>query len=233
MTEQDSSGRAPRPRPSYGLPGPAPAPAPTPTAPSEDDSPRATTPLPPPQFSGQGQAPTRRRRRGLIPLLLGLLGMFVLAPAALIIGIIIAFSGLTSQVMDGPTALENGTVTVPANAGEMYLVYVPEASADSATCTAKGSSADAVTAVPSSSTVTFPDGSKYRQTMGAMAIHDTKVTISCEGIPEGQAAYLGPVSAQQLGIPLLLGAVISVVLGVIGLVLVIIGILGLVRSRRS
>lgn len=261
MTDGESTTPAPRRRPSYGLPGPttpavdsgasaggahgsgpSSAPAHPPHggvgAPGPYASPYGggpalhgpqTGPLP---TSGAPSPPSARpRRRGLWPLISGLVLLLLVGPAATIIGIVWSMGGLVGDVSTGPTVIEGGTGTVEVSANEMLIVYVPQADAAEATCTAEGADPGAVSTVPSSTSVTFSDGSQYEQKLGVASLEDTTVTISCTGT-DGPA-YLGPYSLFGMAAPLLIGPIIGMVAGLIGLVLTIIGIVLLVRSRRS
>lgn len=172
-----------------------------------------------------------RRRRGLWPLIIGLVLLLVIGPAATIGGIVWSVGSLAADASQGPVAMEGGSAEVEVSANEMLIVYVPQADAESAQCTAEGSTPGSVTTVPSSSSITFADGSEYVQTLGVAAIDDTTVTVSCTGTEE--PAYLGPYSVFGMAAPLLIGPIVGLVSGLIGLVLTIIGIVLLVRSRRS
>lgn len=182
-----------------------------------------------PSSGGLGPAP--RRRRGLWPLLIGLVLLLVIAPAATIGGIAWSVGSLVGDTSSGPIPLEGATGEVEAPANQMLIVYVPQADADAAECTAEGAQPGAVSAVPSSTAITFGDGSQYVQALGVATLEDTTVTISCTGTEE--AGYLGPYSLFGMAGPLLIGPIIGVVAGLIGLVLTIVGIVLLVRSRRS
>lgn len=258
MSDGESTTPAPRRRPSYGLPGPtspaadpgsgasfgAPSPhaasphasspfAASPyaahTGPGPYDSPYGGGPQTGPLPAHGAPAPAARRRRGLWPLIIGLVLLLVVGPAATIIGIVWSLGGLVSDTASGPTVLQGGSGTVEVSANEMVIVYVPQADAEGATCTAEGSQPGAVTSVPSTSSVTFGDGSQYEQVLGVAALEDTTVTISCTGTDA--PAYLGPFSMTGMAAPLLIGPIIGFVAGLLGLVLTIIGIVMLVRSR--
>lgn len=258
MSDGQSMTPAPRKRPSYGLPGPAsPAPdagggpvqgspsygSPGPsspygaTPPSGSASPSGfppadpyvpqTGPLPAP--GGSGPAP--RKRRGLWPLIVGLVLLVVVAPVVTIGGIIWSISSLAVDASTGPVAMEGATAQVEVPANEMLIVYVPKADEATAECTAEGADPGAVTTVPSSTDTTFGDGSEYVQVLGVAAVQDTTVTVTCTGTDA--PAHLGPYSVFSMAGPLLIGLVIGVLAGLIGLVLTIVGIVKLVRSRRS
>lgn len=231
MTDGESP--TPRRRPSYGLPGPTPPPADaagTPSyAPQSHEAsapPPQTGPLP---YPGP-QQPAPRRRRGLWPLIVGLVLLLVIGPAATLGGILWGVSSIVGDV-SSPTVLEGGTGEVEVSANQMLILYVPQEDADAAQCTAEGTSPGAVQTAPSSSSVTFPDGSTYEQQSGVVALEDTTVTISCTGTDA--PAYLGPYDVLGIAGPIIIGPIIGLVVGLIGLVLTIVGIVLLVRSRRS
>lgn len=259
MSDGESTTPAPRRRPSYGLPGPA-SPAPDAAAsygdspygsPSYGDPSAAapgsqpasdpygapdgngpvlygpqTGPLP----AGGGPGPAPRRRRGLWPLIIGLVLLLVIGPVATIGGIVWSVSSLAGDASAGPQVLESSSGEVEVSANSMLIVYVPQEDAAGAECTAEGSEPGAVSVVPSSSSVTFGDGSQYEQKIGIASVEDTTVTISCTGTDS--PAYLGPYSLFGMAAPLLIGPIIGVVAGLVGLILTIVGIVLLVRSRR-
>lgn len=180
---------------------------------------------------GQHPAAAGRRRRGIVPLVLGLVMLLVLAPAALVIGLVLSVDHLVGDAVAGPTPMPGGTATVEVPGSSMVIVYVAEADAATAECTATGEGGT-VTVVPQSSTVQFGDGSTYHQVLGAVAQGDTTMTLSCTGVT-ADPGYLGPYSMYRTAGPMFIGLGGGVLLGLIGLVLLIIGIVALVRSRRS
>lgn len=242
MTDAES----PRSRPSYGLPGPTPGPdgaesrphgAPEPssaTQPTLAQEPAgiARQAAPTPQGWSAPPAPPRRRR-GLWPLITGLVLMFVVAPVLTIGGIVWGVGSMVGDVGTGPTTLDGGTGTVELPASQMLIIYVPAEDA-AATCTAEAPSTSGgspLTVVPSSGRTQFGDGRSYVQKLGVVAMEDTTVTVSCQG--SEAPAYLGPYSIWGIALPLIIGPVLGAFAGLIGLVLVIIGIVKLVRSRRA
>lgn len=241
MSDGESTPPARRPRPSYGLPGPTPAatgngsaadpgqqgPFGAPAPGGSDPYAPQTGPLPP---SGR-HGPPERRRRGLLPLIIGLVLLIVVAPAAAIIGIVWSFSSLVGDAGSGPVALGGASSQIEMSANEMLILYIPAEDADAAECTATGTSAGHVSTVPSSGAVTFSDGSEYMQTLGVATLEDTTVSIECTGTDA--PAYLGPYSLFGMAAPLLIGPFIGVIAGLIGLVLTVVGIVLLLRSRRS
>lgn len=190
----------------------------------------ATGPLPaqPPRSSG-GSAPSKRR--GLLPLIIGLALLLIIGPAATIGGLVWSFSSLVGDASTGPTVLEGGTGELEVGKNEMLILYVPAEDAAEAQCTAEGSSSGAVTEFPTSGSVTFGNGTSYEQALGVAAMEDTTVTISCTGTEA--PAYLGPYSVTKMAAPMLIGPIIGIIAGLIGLILTIIGIVRLVRSRRA
>lgn len=186
-----------------------------------------TGPLP--ATGPQPSAPSRRR--GLWPLIIGLVLLLVVAPVAAIGGIIWSMSSLAGGVASGPTPMDGSTASIEVGANEMLIVYVPAADADAAECTAEGSAPGAVSTVPSSGVVAFADGQEYAQVLGVATLDDTTVTLTCTGTEA--PGYLGPYNLLGVAAPLLIGPIIGVVAGLIGLVLTIIGIVLLARSRPA
>ena len=199
-----------------------------------------TGPLPPsalaashtggPSTPGPGRSGRSGRRRGVLPLVIGLVLLLVIAPAATIVGIVWSLGSLVGDASEGPTPMEASSATLELSANEMVIVYVPAADAATAECTAEGSDPGAVTTVPSSTATTFGNGEEYVQVLGVASLQDTTATISCTGTDA--PAHLGPYSLFGMMAPLVIGPIIGVVAGLVGLVLTIVGIVLLVRSRR-
>lgn len=189
-----------------------------------------TGPLPPSARSGAGFDRPQSRRRGLLPLILGLVLLLVIGPVAGIGGLVWTAGSLSSDVSEGPTVMEGGSAEVEVPRNQMLIIYVPEADAEQASCTAEGTQDGDVSTVPSSNSVTFADGSQYVQVLGAVALQDTTMTVTCT--ETDAPAFLGPYDALEMAAPLLIGAIVAVVAGLVGLVLTIVGIVLLVRSRR-
>ncbi|HJG90175.1 MAG TPA: hypothetical protein K8V81_00480 [Brachybacterium massiliense] len=216
--------------------------APSGNAPADPYAPQ-TGPLPGSVSSGHGygagygpgpgqsapQAP--RRRRGLWPLIIGLVLLVGVAPVVTIGGFIWSISSLAGDATTGPVPMEGATAQIEVPANEMLIVYVPKADEATAECTAEGADPGAVTTVPSSSDTTFGNGEEYVQVLGIAAVQDTTVTVTCTGTDA--PAHLGPYSMVSMAGPLLIGLVVGVLAGLIGLVLTVIGIVKLVRSRRA
>ena len=126
MPDGESTTPDPRRRPSYGLPGPtSPAPdagrgewgaEPWGTGAGQAPPPQ-TGPLPP----GGHPGPPPRRRRGLWPLIIGLVLLLLIGPAATIGGIVWSVSSLAGDAASGPTVLEGGSVLVPVRQGRVVL----------------------------------------------------------------------------------------------------------------
>lgn len=200
-----------------------------------------TGPLPPgalaasppggPSASGPGRSGRSGRRRGVLPLVIGLVLLLAIAPAATIVGIVWSLGSLVGDASEGPTPMEASTATLELSANEMVIVYVPATDAATAECTAEGSDPGAVTTVPSSTATTFGNGEEYVQVLGVASLQDTTATISCTGTDA--PAHLGPYSLFGMMAPLVIGPIIGVVAGLAGLVLTIMGIVLLVRSRRA
>lgn len=208
---------------SYGSPATGEGPTGGPSGAGPSDPYAAPAPV------GGAPAP-RRRRRGVVPLVIGLVLLVIIGPVAVIGGLVWGFSSVMGQAASGPTAIQGSTGTVEMSANEMLILYVPTADSG-ATCTVEGSSAGDVTTVGTSGTVTAPDGTEYEQTLGAVATADTTATITCEGTQA--PAYMGPLDVFGIALPLVLGPIIGILAGLVGLVLTIVGIVLLVRSRQS
>lgn len=179
-----------------------------------------------------GGAPARpQKRRGIIPLVIGLVLLIVIAPVVTIGGVVWSLGSLVSDQVSGPTVMQGGTEDIPIAANEMIIVYVPSEDAANTTCTAEGTDQGSVTVIPTSGSVTFGEGGSYEQTIGVAAVSDTTVTVTCEGTDA--PAYLGPYSLFGIAGPMLIGPAIGILAGLVGLVLVIVGIVKLVRSRRT
>lgn len=185
---------------------------------------------PQPPVPGPTVSP-RRKRRGLVPLIIGLALLVIIAPVTFIGGIVWSMSSVMDDAVSGPTVVSGGSGEVEVSANEMLIVYVPQEDADAAECTAESVGGGSISAVPSSGTTQFGDGTVYEQSLGVVALEDTTVSISCTGT-DGPA-YLGPYSLLGVAAPLLIGPIIGVVAGLIGLVLITIGIVMLVRSRSA
>ncbi|HJB10900.1 MAG TPA: hypothetical protein H9786_10305 [Candidatus Brachybacterium merdavium] len=247
MSDGESPTPSPRKRPSYGLPGPS-GPSADPGLPAQpepgsqwaQDRSEPFGSFSGPSFgssagSPAGPAPSpqapRRKQRGLLPLIIGIVLLVVVAPVAFIGGIFWSMSSVMEDAVAGPTVLEGGSGEVEVAANEMLLLYVPAADAEAAECSAEAVGGGSVSTVRTSGTTQFGDGTEYEQTLGVAALEDTTVAVTCSGTEA--PAYLGPYSLLGVAAPLLIGPIIGVVAGLIGLVLIIIGIVLLVRSRSS
>lgn len=212
--------------PSWGSPVGAPA-----GGPSAASAPGDFTPVTGPLPSQPAGSPGPRKRRGLWPLIIGLVLLLIIGPLFTIGGIVWGFSSMVGETSAQPTVIEGGSGEYELSAHEMLILYVPTEDAAQAQCTAEGSSANAVSTVPTSGSVTFGDGTSYEQQMGVAALEDTTVTITCTGTEA--PAFQGPYDIFGVAAPMLIGPIIGIVAGLIGLVLTIVGIVLLVRSRRS
>ena len=233
MSDGESSTPAPRRRPTYGLPGPTGQPSGH-GAPFGDDPVTALPASPPPSPEGPGSGRASRtggaaRRRGVLPLVLGLVLLVVIAPLAVVIGLVWGFGSLVGDTAQGPTVFDAGGEQIELSANEMLIVYIPSEDAAGASCAPEDSAA--VSSVPTSGSVEFPDGTSYEQSLGLLALEDTTVTLSCTGTE--QPGYLGPYNVLQMAGPMLLGPAIGVVAGLAGLVLTIVGLVLLLRSRSA
>lgn len=248
MSDGESSTPAPRPRPSYGLPGPVPSAQDAPAqwtgagqqAPQHQQAPghqpalqdpwgpALRVPAPPP---GPSAATAPRKRRGLVMLIIGLVLLLVVGPAATIIGLVASLGSLAGDASQGPTVMTGSSVELELPAREMVILYVPAEDADAAECTAESTVPGALTTVPSSTPTTFGDGSEYVQVLGVASLEDSTVTVSCTGTDA--PAYLGPYSMLGMMGPLVIGPLVGLIAGLVGLVLTIIAIVRLVRSRRA
>ena len=231
MSDGESSTPAPRRRPTYGLPGPTGQPSQH-AAPFGDDPVTALPASPPPAPEGpdSGRSGRSGPRRGVLPMVLGLVLLVVIAPLAVVIGLVWGFGSLVGDTAQGPTVFDAGGEQIELSANEMLIVYIPsEDAAAGASCAPEDSSA--VSSVPTSGSVEFPDGTSYEQSLGLLALEDTTVTLSCTGTE--QPGYLGPYNVLQMAGPMLLGPAIGVVAGLAGLVLTIVGLVLLLRSRSA
>ena len=182
-------------------------------------------------YGGPSSEAPRRRPRGLLPLIIGIVLLVIVAPVAFIGGFFWSMSSVMEDAVAGPTVLEGGSQEVEVAANEMLLLYVPAEDAEAAECSAEAVGGGSVSTVPTTGTTQFGDGSEYEQVLGVAALEDTTVAISCTGTEA--PAYLGPYSLLGVAAPLLIGLIIGVVAGLVGLVLIVVGIVLLVRSRSS
>ncbi|MDO5662932.1 MAG: hypothetical protein Q4G40_09565 [Brachybacterium sp.] len=230
-----------RPRPTFGRPGPTNAPSgssahPQPTAhqqPPHQQSQayrQTTAPSGGPFGGPPAAAPeTRPRRRGIIPLAIGvvlLLVSLVLGIGGIIWGIASGVGALTGD----PTPVAAEGTTIQAESWQMYMVYVPAADADTATCSTEGGAG--LVEQPGRDDATISqDGQTYHQVVNLAASQNTEFTLTCEGTSE--AIVVGPISMWRMLGPLVGGPIIGGLLGLVGLILLIVGIVKLVRSRRG
>ena len=230
MSDGESSTPAPRRRPTYGLPGPTGQPSQH-AAPFGDDPVTALPASPPPAPEGpdSGRSGRSGPRRGVLPMVLGLVLLVVIAPLAVVIGLVWGFGSLVGDTAQGPTVFDAGGEQIELSANEMLIVYIPSEDAAGASCAPEDSAA--VSSVPTSGSVEFPDGTSYEQSLGLLALEDTTVTLSCTGTE--QPGYLGPYNVLQMAGPMLLGPIIGVVAGLAGLALTIVGLVLVLRSRAA
>lgn len=181
----------------------------------------------PPAAGGDGPAP--RRRRGLLPLIIGLVLFVLLGPGLAVGGLLWGGGSMMQQVGSAPTPIDAAGEQVELSANTMLILYVPSEDAGAA-CTATSDDSGALTTVPTSGQVTLPDGSSYEQQLGVVATADTTAVIECSGTDA--PAMVGPVDVLGAGLPMIIGIAAGFMVGLIGLVLTIVGIVLLVRSRR-
>ena len=261
MSEHDQPATPKRRRPSYGLPGPtepqvepredassavpygSPASAPNTgqTASAHPESapgwgapgltaPSTTAPTEGvPTGAPGGNAP--RKRRGVWPLIIGLVLLLIVGPALGIGSVLFSMREVVSAASSGPIEVPADGLEIELAANEMVFLYVPQADAASAQCTGTAADDGQITTVAASGAVDLPQGA-YEQKAGVVALQDTKVTITCDGVSKGPALYIGPVSLASMGITLLVGLLGALALGLVGLILTVVGIVKLVRSRR-
>lgn len=248
MSDAESTPPNDRRRPSYGLPGPA-QPGPSASAPSfHSASAPSGTPGPaaadgwtpavgpvtgplPASAPGPSAPGAPRRRRGLWPLIIGLVLLVVVAPIATIGGLLWGVGAVVDDIGGQPIPIEASGTDVELGSGQMVMVYVPAADVATAECTAESATPGAISQAPSSGEVQLADGTVYEQRFGVVAVEETTATLSCTGT--AGAVYLGPIGVFGVAVPMLVGPIIGVVAGLVGLVLTIVGIVLLVRSRRS
>lgn len=180
----------------------------------------------------QGYAvPPQQKRRGLLPLILGIVLMIIIAPVVGVVGIVWGGSSIASSAGSGPVQMENGTVEMELESWDMVQIYVPEADAD-AECSIQAENPNAIQAVDGTGQeLPAPDGTTYTDSVSAVATEDTTVTVTCEGTDA--PAYIGPMSMTSMILPMLIGVGIALVAGLVGLILTIVGIVLLVKTRRK
>lgn len=183
--------------------------------------------------TGPAGAAAPTRRRGKLPLILGIV-LIVVALALAIIGPIISVRNVVSAIDADGNAITDGKAEVPLDEFDMILVYVPSDDSGTAECTSSSPGDSSVqTDTGGGQSVTFPNGTSYEQRSGILATSDTTVTVSCTGTSSADAMYVGPINVWGFVVPFFGGIVLGLFLGLIGLVLTIVGIVLMVRSRRA
>jgi hypothetical protein len=188
-----------------------------------------------PGFPVHGATAPRKKRRGIIPLVIGIVlvvvGLFTTffgAVAGVTVGAMKSGSGsFTAQPFDGDSA------TMDLDGYSMVMIAVPEEDAGKARCTVDSSIQGAITETDTEQDLPMPDGSTYKTTTSFITTQATTATIDCEGTDS--PAYVGPIglSLSDVGGPLIVGTVIGALPGILGVVLIIVGIVKLVRSGRE
>jgi hypothetical protein len=174
------------------------------------------------------------RRRGLLVLILGLVCMIVVAP---VVSIAIIFSGVM-KITDlnfpvGNPVAAGSTIELPADQREVVLV-AGELIDHSCVVTSPGSRPLPLTQQSSSTEVTIDlEGSRYTESARFTTTEAGAYQVSC-----GDGAAVISASSfdshfRNLVTRIVVGALIGVLLGLIGLVLLILGIIRLVRSGRE
>lgn len=182
-----------------------------------------------PDGGGSG-AGGRSRRRGLVPLIVGLVLLLVIGPGVAVGSVLLSMRDIISAAANGPAEISADGTVVDLKANEMVLLYVPQADETTAQCTAEPADAE-ITVAHSTGAVELPQGT-YVQKRGIVAMQDTQITLSCTGLSQDPALYLGPMSLVSIGMTMLVGILVALALGFVGLVLTVVGIVGLVRSCR-
>ncbi len=183
--------------------------------------------------TGPAGAAAPTRRRGKLPLILGIV-LIVIALALAIIGPIISVRNVVSAIDADGNAITDGKAEVPLDEFDMILVYVPSDDSGTAECTSSSPGDSSVqTDTGGGQSVTFPNGTSYEQRSGILATSDTTVTVSCTGTSSADAMYVGPINVWGFVVPFFGGIVLGLFIGLIGLVLTIVGIVLMVRTRRA
>lgn len=182
------------------------------------------------------------KRRGILPLILGLLLMFVGAPALLIGGAVYGVKGLVKVAEEAPVHQPGDTVTLTKDQPVLVLVDTGPAS---------GTSIQSQATTQQTCTIAGPDGatlSAGNEVKGLVANFDGRRWESAgsyDVTTSGDYAFTcaGPTKiftgedAQKFGgssVLAILGGVFgSLLVGLIGLILTIVGIVKLVRSGRE
>ncbi|MCL6423071.1 hypothetical protein Bequi_06670 [Brachybacterium sp. JHP9] len=180
------------------------------------------------------------RRRGLLPLILGLALLLLVAPALAIGGLIWGLTGLADGLGEETHAISGGQAQLPLDSLEAVIIYVPAEDAANLGCSATGVAPGSVQTMTRQAEVTLPDGRAYVQTLGATANTDTTLTITCTPIdPSGPPAtsgydpvYVGPIDSMSLLVPFAICFGLALMAGLIGLTLAVVGTVLLLRSRR-
>lgn len=171
-------------------------------------------------------------RRGGKQILIGI-GLLVLGAVVLVVGLVLGFRAVSEPIGDGAVAMEGGTTRVEAQSWQMFIVYVAPEDADTASCTAVGTSTGSVTVRDTSGSAPVgPGGETYDQKVGVLATQMTTVTVTCTGTTT-EPLIMGPVAVFGMIVPMLIGVLGGGILGLVGLILLIVGIVRRVRSASG
>lgn len=182
------------------------------------------------------------KRRGIIPLVLGLLLMFVGAPALLIGGAAYGIKGMVKVAEEAPVYQPGSPVALTS--GEPVLVLVD-------TGAASGTAINTTTTQPQQCTVASPAGAeltlegnqthftanfdgRHWESAGTYAVPATgDYSFTCAGPAK---VFTGD-DVEKLGgrsiVAIVFGVLGSLAVGLLGLILTIVGIVKLVRSGRE
>ncbi|WP_347040687.1 hypothetical protein [Brachybacterium nesterenkovii] len=176
------------------------------------------------------------KRRGMVRIILGILGM-LLGTAGALLGLLPGFllgagGGLVASISDIPpediTTISNGqSVSVPND-----VIALVGSTDPTATCTASG--ADIESNSQSGGFAFEKDGRTYTAVTQVTSTNGSTATVTCTGSGEVAVAELGLDSALGgVAIGLLIFVGIPVLIGVLGLILLISGVIGRVRSGKG
>lgn len=162
------------------------------------------------------------RRRGLVRIVLGVLGLLLGTAGLLTMATIAAFvATVIAPVSATPVSVGGSSDTFEASAAATYYVYVPSAEAAAATCSVDGGDGTAWTARRIDMPTEIVDV-EYTQ-IGALTVEtDRTVTLSCRGATDVAVMTLGMTGTTIVFAALLLCA----------LALLASGLRARVRARR-
>ncbi|GAB4077147.1 hypothetical protein [Nostocoides australiense] len=181
------------------------------------------------------------KRRGIIPLILGLLLMFIGAPGLLVGGATYAFKGAADVAKAAPVHQPGDTVALTANEPVFVLVDVGPGNGTSVetvdgtiqSCEIASSSGASLTRESDTKLRATFDGRTWESAGGFTAPADGDYAFTCSG----PTKILTGDDAEKLGgktlMAVIFGVLGSIVVGLLGLILTIVGIVKLVRSGRE